>query len=107
MAVLNFHYISVFCIELLILFFWLGFLPSTFSMYAITLASAALLLERPAISVSVAAVGVLLGWPFSILTAVPLVIYALTAGNFKRVFWSGATTSICVMVRHLLRGFHC
>lgn len=83
-----------------------SFLPSTFSMYAITLASAALLFERPALSVSVAAIGVLLGWPFSILTAVPLVIYALSTGNFKRVFWSGAISSIGVMALSVLTDYY-
>eukprot|EP01018_Ginkgo_biloba_P000017 Gb_07978 [translate_table: standard] len=83
-----------------------SFLPSTFSMYAITLASAALLLERPALSVSVAAVGVLLGWPFSILAAMPMVIYALATGSFKRVFFAGAATSICVMVISILTDYY-
>ncbi|KAH9309168.1 hypothetical protein KI387_037079, partial [Taxus chinensis] len=83
-----------------------SFLPSTFSMNAITLASAALLLDRPAISVSVAAAGVLLGWPFSILTTVPLVIYALATGSFKRVFLAGAATSICVMVLSMLTDYY-
>uniref|UniRef100_A0A0D6R9T7 Mannosyltransferase n=1 Tax=Araucaria cunninghamii TaxID=56994 RepID=A0A0D6R9T7_ARACU len=81
-------------------------LPSTFSMYAITLASAALFLDSPATSVSVAAVGVLLGWPFSILTAAPLVTYALASGNFKRVFLAGAATSIFVMVLSILTDYY-
>ncbi|GLJ37297.1 hypothetical protein SUGI_0756550 [Cryptomeria japonica] len=83
-----------------------SFLPSTFSMYAITLSSAALLLDRPATSVSVAAVGVLLGWPFSILTAGPLVVYALAIGSFKRVFLAGVTTSICMMMLSILTDYY-
>jgi alpha-1,2-mannosyltransferase len=38
-----------------------GFLPSSFSMYAVTLSSALILLEKYAAAVSVAAAGVILG----------------------------------------------
>ncbi|KAK8956345.1 Dol-P-Man:Man(6)GlcNAc(2)-PP-Dol alpha-1,2-mannosyltransferase [Platanthera guangdongensis] len=75
-----------------------SFLPSTFSMYAVTLSSALLLLEKYASAVSVAAVGVLVGWPFSILVFLPVSIYSLIRGNIKRVFLSGLITSICIIV---------
>ena len=58
-----------------------------FSMYAIILALAALILERHTISILLVVVCVLLGWPFSIIITTPMVIYALrTIGNLKRVF---------------------
>ncbi|KAK8936030.1 Dol-P-Man:Man(6)GlcNAc(2)-PP-Dol alpha-1,2-mannosyltransferase [Platanthera zijinensis] len=75
-----------------------SFLPSTFSMYAVTLSSALLLLEKYASAVSVAAVGVLVGWPFSILVFLPVSIYSLIRGNIKRIFLSGLITSICIIV---------
>lgn len=78
--------------------FWLGFLPSSFSMYAVTLSSALLLFGRPCLAVSVAACGVLLGWPFSILAVLPITIHSLTSGKFKEVFLSGAATSIVIVV---------
>lgn len=75
-----------------------SFLPSTFSMYSMTFAVAALLSGKPRLAVAVAAVGVLLGWPFSVLAALPIVIYALTTGGFMGVFWVGLTTSACILV---------
>lgn len=75
-----------------------SFLPSTFSMYAVTLSSALLLLEKYASAVSVAAVGVLVGWPFSILVFLPVVIYSLIRGSIKRVFLSGLITSVCIII---------
>lgn len=75
-----------------------GFLPSSFSMYAVTLSSALFLLGRHAMAVSVAAAGVIVGWPFSILVVLPLTIYSLTKRNFKLVFLSGAATSIVILV---------
>ncbi|XP_020593452.1 dol-P-Man:Man(6)GlcNAc(2)-PP-Dol alpha-1,2-mannosyltransferase [Phalaenopsis equestris] len=74
-----------------------SFLPSTFSMYAVTLSSALFLLEKYASAVSVAATGVLIGWPFSILVFLPVTIYSLIKGSFKKVFLSGLITSISVI----------
>ncbi|KAF3791813.1 Dol-P-ManMan(6)GlcNAc(2)-PP-Dol alpha-1-2-mannosyltransferase [Nymphaea thermarum] len=74
-----------------------SFLPSSFSMYTITLASALFLLERHALAVSVAAAGVLLGWPFSILAVLPVTVYSLLAGKLKQVFLSGVVTTVGVM----------
>ncbi|XP_078431885.1 alg9-like mannosyltransferase family [Wolffia australiana] len=70
-----------------------SFLPSSFSMYTVALSSALFLLGKHAMAVAVAAVGVILGWPFSVLVVLPLTVYSLTKGNFKLVFLSGALTS--------------
>lgn len=77
-----------------------GFLPSTFSMYAVTLSSALFLLEKYALAVSVAAVGVIIGWPFSILVVLPVTVCSLIRGGFKRVFLSGLLTSLSILVSH-------
>lgn len=77
-----------------------GFLPSTFSMYAVTLSSALFLLEKYALAVSVAAVGVIIGWPFSILVVLPVTVCSLMRGGFKRVFLSGLLTSVSILVSH-------
>ncbi|KAG6546793.1 hypothetical protein Mapa_011739 [Marchantia paleacea] len=75
-----------------------SFLPSTFSMYTLTLASAALLYRKPGTAVAVGAFGVLVGWPFSVLAAVPVVLYALATGGFLKVFMAGLTTSVFTLV---------
>lgn len=82
------------------IFFFLiaGFLPSSFSMYAVTLSSALFLLENYAAAVSVAAAGVILGWPFSILVFLPVTVYSLIRGSFRRVFLSGFLTSMFLLV---------
>ncbi|KAJ7546232.1 hypothetical protein O6H91_08G031300 [Diphasiastrum complanatum] len=79
-----------------------SFLPSTFSMYGITLASALLLADELVAAVAVAAFGVLVGWPFSVLATAPLVVYALFFGKFWKVFLAGAITSICTILMSLL-----
>lgn len=92
-----------FCLSLSLLYFITviiflpGFLPSSFSMYAMSLSSGLFLLEKPAWAVAVAAVGVILGWPFSILAFLPLTFYSL-AKQFKQAFLSGAVTSIALLV---------
>jgi len=43
-------------------------------MYAVTLSSGLFLLEKYAAAVSVAAAGVILGWPFSILVFLPVTV---------------------------------
>ncbi|KAF8391230.1 hypothetical protein HHK36_023532 [Tetracentron sinense] len=78
-----------------------SFLPSSFSMYAVTLSSALFLLEKPAMAVAVAAAGVILGWPFSILVFLPITCYSLKR-RFKQVFLSGAITSLSVLALSLL-----
>ncbi|TYI33438.1 hypothetical protein ES332_A04G133300v1 [Gossypium tomentosum] len=78
-----------------------GFLPSSFSMYAMSLSSGLFLLEKPAWAVAVAAVGVILGWPFSILAFLPLTFYSL-AKQFKQAFLSGAVTSIALLALSIL-----
>ncbi|XP_058095596.1 dol-P-Man:Man(6)GlcNAc(2)-PP-Dol alpha-1,2-mannosyltransferase [Magnolia sinica] len=83
-----------------------SFLPSSFSMYAVTLSSALFLLGKPAMAVSVAAAGVLLGWPFSILAVLPLTIYSLVTGRFIRVFLSGAATSLATLALSVLIDYY-
>ncbi|XP_068664205.1 alpha-1,2-mannosyltransferase ALG9 isoform X2 [Aristolochia californica] len=76
-----------------------SFLPSSFSMYSVSLSSALFLLEKPALAVSVAAVGVLLGWPFSILAVLPVTLYSLiSATSRKQVFLTGIVTSLVILV---------
>lgn len=68
-------------------------------MYAITLASALVLLgDRHKTVVAVAAAGVLVGWPFAALAAAPLVMYSLLSGGFLSVFLAGLVTTLCTIV---------
>lgn len=78
-----------------------SFLPSSFSMYAMSLSSALFLFGKPAMAVSVAAVGVILGWPFSVLAFLPVTFYSLTK-RFKQAFLSGAMTSLSLLVLSVL-----
>ncbi|XP_034679422.1 dol-P-Man:Man(6)GlcNAc(2)-PP-Dol alpha-1,2-mannosyltransferase isoform X1 [Vitis riparia] len=82
-----------------------SFLPSSFSMYAVSLSSGLFLLEKPAMAVSVAVVGVILGWPFSILVFLPVTFYAL-ARKFKQTFLSGVITSLALLALSLLVDYH-
>lgn len=70
-------------------------------MYAVTLSSALFLLEKYALAVSVAAAGVIIGWPFSILVVLPVTIFSLIKGRFKQVFLSGLLTSLLILVSDL------
>lgn len=78
-----------------------GFLPSSFSMYAISLSSALFLFGKHATAVAVAATGVILGWPFSILAFLPVTVYSLIR-RFKQAFISGTFVSITLLVRKFL-----
>ncbi|KAL6553503.1 mannosyltransferase [Orobanche gracilis] len=71
-------------------------LPSSFSMYSLSLSSALFLFEKPAAAVAVAATGVILGWPFSILAFLHVTIFSLVR-RFKRVFLSGLVTSVTLL----------
>ncbi|KAA8526762.1 hypothetical protein F0562_009009 [Nyssa sinensis] len=82
-----------------------SFLPSSFSMYAISLSSALYLLDKPAMAVAVAVVGVILGWPFSILAFLPVTIHSLIR-RFKRTFLSGAITSLVLLALSLLVDYY-
>ena len=73
-------------------------------MYAVSLSSGLFLLDKHAMAVSVAAAGVILGWPFSILVFLPVTIYSL-ARRFKLAFIAGAVTSIVVLVSYSLLVF--
>ncbi|GFP78661.1 dol-p-man:man(6)glcnac(2)-pp-dol alpha-1 2-mannosyltransferase [Phtheirospermum japonicum] len=83
-------------------------LPSSFSMYCMSLSSALFLFEKPAAAVAIAASGVILGWPFSILAFLPVTIFSLVR-RFKRAFLSGVAASLAllalsVVVDHLYYG---
>ncbi|XP_038896184.1 dol-P-Man:Man(6)GlcNAc(2)-PP-Dol alpha-1,2-mannosyltransferase [Benincasa hispida] len=82
-----------------------SFLPSSFSMYAVSLSSGLFLLEKPALAVAVAAAGVILGWPFSILVFLPVTVYSLRR-KFKEAFLAGALTSIALLVFSLLVDYY-
>lgn len=84
-----------------------SFLPSSFSMYAVTLSSALFLLQKYAMAVSVAAAGVIIGWPFSILVFLPITFYSLSRGGFKKVFLSGILTSVLILAFSLLADYYC
>ncbi|CAO2161523.1 unnamed protein product [Urochloa humidicola] len=83
-----------------------SFLPSSFSMYAVTLSSALFLLEKYAAAVAVAAAGVILGWPFSILVFLPVTVYSLIRGPFGRVFLSGFLTSLSFLALSFVADYH-
>ncbi|CAI9088795.1 OLC1v1023226C1 [Oldenlandia corymbosa var. corymbosa] len=74
-----------------------SFLPSSFAMYAMSLSSALFLFGRHAMAVAVAATGVILGWPFSILAFLPITIYSLIK-RFKWSFLAGLISSITLLV---------
>lgn len=82
-----------------------SFLPSSFSMYAVSLSSGLFLLEKPALAVAVAAAGVILGWPFSILVFLPVTLYSLRI-KFKEAFLAGAVTSVALLAFSLLVDYH-
>ncbi|XP_050216377.1 dol-P-Man:Man(6)GlcNAc(2)-PP-Dol alpha-1,2-mannosyltransferase [Mercurialis annua] len=82
-----------------------SFLPSSFSMYAMSLSSGFFLLDKPAMAVAVAAIGVILGWPFSILAFLPITFYALKR-RFKQTFFAGAVTSAGALVLSVLVDYH-
>ncbi|KAF9624573.1 hypothetical protein IFM89_011747 [Coptis chinensis] len=65
----------------------------SFSMYAVTLSSGLFLLAKPAMATSVAAAGVILGWPFSVMAVLPVTFYCLKR-SVNKVFLLAATTSV-------------
>ncbi|KAL5550089.1 hypothetical protein UlMin_000265 [Ulmus minor] len=82
-----------------------SFLPSSFSMYAMSLSSGLFLLNKPAMAVATAAVGVILGWPFSILAFLPVTFYSLSR-RFKPAFVAGVVTSVAVLAFSLLVDYY-
>lgn len=82
-----------------------SFLPSSFSMYAMSLSSGLFLLDKPAWAVAVAAVGVILGWPFSILAFLPVVLYSLRR-RFKQTFISGVVTTVSLLALSVIVDYH-
>ncbi|KAI5078870.1 hypothetical protein GOP47_0006541 [Adiantum capillus-veneris] len=79
-----------------------SFLPSTFSMYTITSATAALMSGRPLLAVIASVVGVLIGWPFSVLATAPLVGYAVLTGGFLRTLFVGVLTTVFILISSML-----
>ncbi|CAI9271236.1 unnamed protein product [Lactuca saligna] len=75
------------------------FLPSSFSMYAISLSSALFLFGMNLMVVAVVATGVIIGWQSSVLAFLPITVYSLLR-KFKRAFISGAFISI-TLLKHL------
>jgi alpha-1,2-mannosyltransferase len=73
-------------------------------MYAISLASGLFLLDKHAAAVAVSAIGVILGWPFSILAFVPVTLYSLYI-KFKPAFIAGAVTSVILLVSQILPSY--
>lgn len=73
-------------------------------MYAISLSSGLFLLDKPTMAVAVAATGVILGWPFSILAFLPVTLYLLAKG-FKQAFIAGAVSSVALLVKYLYLRF--
>uniref|UniRef100_A0A0E0MSY1 Mannosyltransferase n=1 Tax=Oryza rufipogon TaxID=4529 RepID=A0A0E0MSY1_ORYRU len=71
-----------------------SFLPSSFSMYAVTLSSALFLLENYAAAVSVAAAGVILGWPFSILVFLPITVLSVIADYYCYGKWTASVFNL-------------
>uniref|UniRef100_A0A0E0FIC9 Mannosyltransferase n=1 Tax=Oryza nivara TaxID=4536 RepID=A0A0E0FIC9_ORYNI len=71
-----------------------SFLPSSFSMYAVTLSSALFLLENYAAAVSVAAAGVILGWPFSILVFLPVTVLSVIADYYCYGKWTASVFNL-------------
>eukprot|EP00240_Pyramimonas_obovata_P002015 CAMPEP_0118946516 /NCGR_PEP_ID=MMETSP1169-20130426/44333_1 /TAXON_ID=36882 /ORGANISM="Pyramimonas obovata, Strain CCMP722" /LENGTH=505 /DNA_ID=CAMNT_0006892505 /DNA_START=323 /DNA_END=1840 /DNA_ORIENTATION=+ len=69
-----------------------AFLPSSFTMYTMTLATAALLLGRYHLVIAACAVGALLGWPFGALAMLPLCLYVLLVWRLRAlklaIFWA-------------------
>ncbi|KAI9086017.1 hypothetical protein K1719_032100 [Acacia pycnantha] len=82
-----------------------SFLPSSFSMYAISLASGLFLIDKPAAAVAVSATGVIVGWPFSILAFLPVTISSLLR-KFKQAFIAGAVSSIILLASSILVDFY-
>ncbi|XP_073123149.1 alpha-1,2-mannosyltransferase ALG9 [Henckelia pumila] len=82
-----------------------SFLPSSFSMYAMSLSSALFLFEKPTAAVAIAAGGVILGWPFSILAFLPVTIYSLYR-RLSYAFVSGVVTSVTLLALSLLVDYH-
>ncbi|GBG63602.1 hypothetical protein CBR_g38668 [Chara braunii] len=74
-----------------------AFLPSTFTMYFMSASVAAMWMKRPHMSVTLAAVGVLVGWPFAVLAFVPVVLHALLSGGFVSVVGCGLGVTASVM----------
>ncbi|KAK8579282.1 hypothetical protein V6N13_142495 [Hibiscus sabdariffa] len=56
-------------------------------------------------AVAVAAVGVILGWPFSILAFLPVTLFSLSK-QFKPAFLSGAVTSIALLALFILVDYY-
>lgn len=103
---LAFYALAMLCLTSGCFFASTSFLPSSFSMYAISLSSALFLLEKYSAAISVAAIGVILGWPFSFLAVLSLTIYCLIKGRFAIVFASGLATTLSVTALSIVVDHH-
>ncbi|KAL0328422.1 UNVERIFIED_CONTAM: Dol-P-Man:Man(6)GlcNAc(2)-PP-Dol alpha-1,2-mannosyltransferase [Sesamum calycinum] len=70
--------------------------PTKFVLYVCYVSIICTFFEKPAAAVGVAATGVILGWPFSILAFLPVTIFSLVR-RFKRAFLSGVVTSVTLL----------
>ncbi|GAB2284403.1 mannosyltransferase [Dionaea muscipula] len=97
--------LSLLCLTSGCFFASTSFLPSSFSMYAMSLSSAFYLLEKPHMAVAAAATGVILGWPFSIMAFLPVTLFSLKR-KFKQSFLSGAITCVLLLALSVLTDYY-
>ncbi|XP_047167751.1 dol-P-Man:Man(6)GlcNAc(2)-PP-Dol alpha-1,2-mannosyltransferase isoform X2 [Vigna umbellata] len=63
------------------------------------------LLDKPASAISVAVIGVILGWPFSILAFLPVTVYSLSR-KFKVAFIAATITSVVLLALSIVTDFY-
>ncbi|XP_039055647.1 dol-P-Man:Man(6)GlcNAc(2)-PP-Dol alpha-1,2-mannosyltransferase-like isoform X1 [Hibiscus syriacus] len=102
---LAFYALAMLCLASGCFFASTSFMPSLFSMYSMSLSSGLFLLDKPAQAVAVAAVGVILGWPFSILAFLPVTLFSLSK-QFKQAFLYGTVTSIALLALPILVDYY-
>eukprot|EP00899_Mesostigma_viride_P024385 jgi/Mesvir1/5130/Mv15282-RA.1 len=75
-----------------------GFLPSSFTMYFITLAAACVLRQRCRAAVLAVVLGVVLGWPFAGFSAIGYGLYAFTWALRERKLGSLVAVGVAMLV---------
>lgn len=75
-----------------------SFLPSTFSMYCLTIALASWINQNFVLSIYMVALSTLIGWPFSVLISLPLVIQILMKKPFKFIIQHGIISVVVFLV---------
>ena len=73
-------------------------LPSSFAMYAMTAAAAAVIDGRPMLTVASAAVGIVWGWVVAGLAFVPYALYVLAVEPLRRSVPAAAIALMCTAV---------